>query len=58
MSGYIKDEDSVWREPEDDSDYECNPVFVGPCTCEHKAEEHGWQKCDADSCDCQAHWEE
>jgi hypothetical protein len=43
----------------DDDDYEYDYVtFEGPCTCEHKPEKHGWEKCDIPDCNCEAHWEE
>jgi hypothetical protein len=32
--------------------------FVGPCTCDHEPDEHGWGSCDVDDCDCEAGWEE
>ena len=32
--------------------------FYGPCTCEHEQEEHGWDGCSVDGCECEAHWEE
>lgn len=33
-------------------------AFVGPCTCEHYPERHGWTGCNLEDCDCEAHWEE
>lgn len=30
-------------------------IFIGPCTCGHDKEEHGWFGCD--ECDCDAYWE-
>lgn len=33
-------------------------IFVGPCTCDHEPDEHGWMNCDAEGCICEAHWEE
>lgn len=32
--------------------------FYGECTCEHDADDHGWETCDADGCPCTAHWED
>ena len=32
--------------------------FVGPCTCEHEADQHGWGSCGVEDCDCEAGWEE
>lgn len=32
--------------------------FVGPCTCAHTEEEHGWGSCDVEGCTCEAGWEE
>lgn len=32
--------------------------FVGPCTCEHDEDAHGWGSCDVQGCDCEAGWEE
>lgn len=47
------------------SDYEGDypTYFVGPCTCEHEPEEHGWGLCgqklpDGSFCPCEAGWEE
>jgi len=34
------------------------PQFVGPCTCDHEPEDHGWGKCDVEGCDCEAGWED
>lgn len=41
-------------------DDDCHSVayFVGPCTCEHEDEQHGWSGCDVDGCECDAGWEE
>ena len=39
----------------DDGDYS---YFMGPCTCGHDLQDHGWLACDIDGCDCEAHWEE
>jgi len=30
----------------------------GPCTCSHEPEDHDWDKCEFDGCECLAHWEE
>lgn len=46
------DDDEDWDGPED------HATFIGPCTCQHRPEEHGWYSCDAEDCDCEAHWEE
>lgn len=43
-----EDEDEVWEE---------NANFVGPCTCPHEEEEHGWGSCDVEGCPCEAGWE-
>lgn len=32
--------------------------FIGPCTCEHDPDEHGWCKCNVKDCKCEAHYEE
>jgi hypothetical protein len=32
--------------------------FVGPCTCDHDLDQHGWGKCDVKNCQCEAGWEE
>jgi hypothetical protein len=32
--------------------------FVGPCTCDHDADEHTWGHCDVEDCECEAGWEE
>lgn len=45
-------EDEEWDCPED------HVTFAGPCTCEHEPEQHGWTGCDAEGCECEAHWEE
>lgn len=43
----------------DDEEYPEDQVsFVGPCTCDHEAEEHGWGGCGFDGCECEAGWEE
>lgn len=41
-----------------DVDYEEQVYFIGPCTCEHEQEEHGWGGCNVEGCDCNAGWEE
>jgi hypothetical protein len=33
-------------------------AFIGPCTCDHEPEQHGWGSCDQDGCTCEAGWEE
>lgn len=38
--------------------YEETAYFVGPCTCDHTPEEHGWGSCDFEGCLCEAGWEE
>ena len=43
---------------EDYEDYEESASFVGPCTCKHEKEEHGWGHCYVEGCDCEAGWEE
>jgi hypothetical protein len=35
-------------------DHEEQIWFIGPCTCDHDREEHGWGSCDVDDCDCKA----
>jgi len=42
----------------DDEPFEYNASFVGPCTCEHEEEDHGWGSCGVEGCECQAGWEE
>jgi hypothetical protein len=37
---------------------EVDVAFIGPCTCEHAPEEHGWGSCDVEGCPCEAGWEE
>lgn len=32
--------------------------FVGPCTCDHDQDQHGWGSCDVEDCLCKAGWEE
>ena len=49
------------RRMEDDNEWDCQEdsvSFVGPCTCEHEPEEHGWIGCNVEGCDCEAHFEE
>jgi len=41
-----------------DDDYEGQAYFVGPCTCDHEEEEHGWGCCNVEDCECEAGWEE
>lgn len=56
---------------DDDSDaWEEFATFVGPCTCEHTSEDHGWGGCIVEVawlpgttivtevCPCEAGWEE
>jgi len=43
------DDEEAWNE---------SAHFIGPCTCLHDMEEHGWGSCDADGCYCEAGWEE
>lgn len=31
---------------EDDEEYEEFTYFMGPCTCQHEEEAHGWGECD------------
>lgn len=46
-----------WKDEESDvNDYPTE--FIGPCTCEHPRDDHGWLECDVDDCECEAHWEE
>lgn len=42
----------------DEEEYEYEPAFVGPCTCDHVEEKHGANGCTAKDCDCLAYWEE
>lgn len=56
MSDYDKDDNKVddeLGEPE-----EAQVSFVGPCSCEHDADEHGWSGCNIEDCLCDASWEE
>lgn len=47
----------TWEDEEADvNDYE--PMFVGPCTCNHEPDEHGWLACNVAHCVCDARWEE
>lgn len=41
-----------------DEEWEEHATFVGPCTCKHEMDEHGWGDCSADNCGCEAGWEE
>ena len=34
------------------------PSFIGPCTCVHEPEQHGWGSCAIAGCECEAGWEE
>jgi len=44
---------------DDDDMFEEYPVyFVGPCTCDHELEQHGWGECNVATCECEAGWEE
>ena len=45
------------EEEEEEEEYSDWVAFVGPCTCAHDEEEHGWGSC-SDGCDCEAGWEE
>lgn len=45
-------------EEEDEPIPEDHVSFVGPCTCLHEREQHGWGMCDVEGCDCEAGWEE
>lgn len=50
--------DGVSDDYDEGGDWEEYTSFVGPCTCDHETEEHGWGSCDVDDCDCDAGWEE
>jgi len=39
-------------------DIEDSPVIFGDCTCDHEPEEHGWQSCDVEGCECEGSWSE
>jgi len=41
-----------------DDCFEYQAYFTDECTCEHDPDQHGWQGCDVEGCDCDAHWEE
>ena len=43
---------------DDEEEYESEPAFVGPCTCDHVEERHGANGCTVRDCDCEAYWEE
>ena len=47
----------MWR-VDDEEEYEYEPAFVGPCTCDHVEERHGANGCTVRDCDCEAYWEE
>lgn len=38
--------------------YEEITYFIGPCTCVHEQDEHGWGSCGMPYCECEAGWEE
>jgi len=42
----------------DDEEWEETAYFIGPCTCEHEDQQHGWGSCGVDDCPCEAGWEE
>lgn len=45
----------------DDAEESCpeeQVTFVGPCTCTHEPEQHGWGSCGVEGCECEAGWEE
>ena len=49
--------DEVIDDEEAFDEEECTS-FVGPCSCDHEDEQHGWGSCSVDGCECEAGWEE
>lgn len=43
---------------DDEETWEEVIVFVGPCTCDHEKEDHGWGSCGQGDCECESGWEE
>jgi hypothetical protein len=43
---------------DDDDHVEYQPEFVGPCTCDHDTDDHGWSECNIEGCKCEAFWSE
>ncbi len=41
-----------------DDEYNEEQINFVNCTCDHDQENHGWQNCNIENCDCQGHWEE